>query len=29
MYVLGLLKQQYLSPVGPGGKAMVTTEQLD
>lgn len=29
MYVLGLLKMPFLSPVGPGGKALVTLESLD
>lgn len=29
MYVLGLLKLPFLSPCGPGGKSIVTTEQLD
>jgi hypothetical protein len=29
MYTLGLLKQGFLSPVGPGGKPLVTLESLD
>lgn len=29
MYVLGLLKQPFMSPCGPGGKLLVTLEQLD
>lgn len=29
MYVLGLLKLPFLSPCGPGNKALVTLDMLD